>query len=74
MTTLQKFGAKGEIHTDERVYVLVDEAHRTQYGFTASYKRAALPNAVFFAFTGTPIEKKHRVTTTEFGEIFDKYS
>ena len=74
MTTLQKFGAKGEIHTDERVYVLVDEAHRTQYGFTASYMRAALPNAVFFAFTGTPIEKKDRVTTTEFGEIFDKYS
>jgi len=74
MTTLQKFGAKNEIHTDERVYVLVDEAHRTQYGFTAGYMRAAIPNGIFFAFTGTPIEKKDRVTTKEFGEIFDKYS
>ena len=76
MLNIQKFGTDNltDVHTDERVYVLVDEAHRTQYGFTAADMRVAMPNAIFFAFTGTPIEKKRRVTTEEFGEIFDKYS
>ena len=76
MLNIQKFGTDNltDVHTDERVYVLVDEAHRTQYGFTAVDMRVAMPNAIFFAFTGTPIEKKGRITTEEFGKIFDKYS
>ena len=74
MSTLQKFGAKNEVHTDKRVIVLVDEAHRTQYGYTATDMRNAMPNAVFFGFTGTPISKKDRVTVDEFGDIIDKYS
>ena len=74
MSTLQKFGAKNEVYTDKRVIVLVDEAHRTQYGFTAVDMRKAMPNAVFFGFTGTPISKKDKVTVDEFGDIIDKYS
>ena len=74
MTTLQKFGTKNEVHTDKRVIVLVDEAHRTQYGFTAADMRNAMPNAVFFGFTGTPISKKDRNTVDEFGKVIDKYS
>ena len=74
MSTLQKFGAKNEVYTDKRVIVLVDEAHRTQYGYTAVDMRNAMPNAVFFGFTGTPISKKDRVTVDEFGDIIDKYS
>ena len=37
------------------VFLLADEAHRTQYGGLAANLRRALPNAACFAFTGTPI-------------------
>ena len=41
MTTIQKFGtATGSlIHTNEKVIVLVDEGHRTQYKFNAEAMR-----------------------------------
>jgi type I restriction enzyme R subunit len=75
MTTIQKFGSKeNHIHTDQKVIALIDEAHRTQYKFNAQAMRAAMPNAVFFAFTGTPIDKKNRSTYQVFGPLLDKYS
>ncbi len=75
MTTIQKFGSKeNHIHTDENVIALVDEAHRTQYKFNAEAMRSAMPNAVFFAFTGTPIDKKNRSTYNVFGPMLDKYT
>lgn len=73
MTTIQKFGHGKEIHTNAKVIALVDEAHRTQYKFNAEAMRAAMPNAVFFAFTGTPIEKKNKSTYRVFGPMLDKY-
>jgi type I restriction enzyme, R subunit len=33
-----------------------------------------MPNAVFFAFSGTPIDKKNRSTYKVFGPLLDKYS
>jgi type I restriction enzyme R subunit len=55
MTTIQKFGNKeNHIHTDEKVIALVDEGHCSQYKFNAEAMRSAMPNAVFFAFSGTP--------------------
>jgi type I restriction enzyme, R subunit len=75
MTTIQKFGSKEDhIHTDEKVIALVDEGHRTQYKFNALAMRAAMPNAIFFAFTGTPIDKKNRSTYNVFGPLLDKYT
>lgn len=47
--------------------VLIDEAHRTQYGSLNSELQAAFPEAKFFAFTGTPIPKTHRT----FGAVKD---
>ncbi|AIC16478.1 type I restriction endonuclease subunit R [Nitrososphaera viennensis] len=74
MTTIQKFGtSSSHIHTDEKVIVLVDEAHRTQYKFNAEAMRSAMPNAVFFAFTGTPIDKRNKSTYRVFGPALDKY-
>jgi type I restriction enzyme R subunit len=35
----------------------VDEAHRTTSGDLGNYLMAALPNATYFGFTGTPIDK-----------------
>ncbi|CAM8670433.1 COG0610 Type I site-specific restriction-modification system, R (restriction) subunit and related helicases [Comamonadaceae bacterium] len=48
-------------------YVLVDEAHRSQYDFLAALMRASLPNAKFIAFTGTPLLNDDKHTLSEFG-------
>ena len=66
-----------EILSDkENIFVLIDEAHRSQYGLTASYMRESLPNAKFIAFTGTPIDKENKSTLHEFygGDYIDKYT
>lgn len=74
MTTIQKFGSPGDLKTDERVIVLVDEAHRTQFGWNSAYMRDAMRNAVFFGFSGTPIDKNNKSTFEVFGPLVDKYS
>jgi type I restriction enzyme R subunit len=73
MTVIDKFATDIPVHTDEKVICLVDEAHRSQYKFNAEQMRAAMPNAVFFAFTGTPIDKRERSTYRVFGQMLDKY-
>ena len=72
ITTIQKFqemdfGKDGNVKPDDRekVIILIDEAHRTQYGQFHSVLKAAFPNAKRFAFTGTPIPK----TQKEFGAV-----
>lgn len=59
----------------DNFFVLVDEAHRSQYGFLAAFMRASLPNAKFIAFTGTPLFKEDKNTLGEFGgkEYIDTY-
>ena len=87
MTTIQKFrevtgagGAarRGAVHPTlseaENIFVMVDEAHRTQYRSLAANMRQALPNACFFGFTGTPIDKKDRSTLRTFGPYIDTYT
>lgn len=75
MTTIQKFGSKeSHIRTEEKIIALVDEGHRSQYKFNAEAMRSAMPNAVFFAFSGTPIDKKNKSTYKVFGPLLDKYS
>ncbi|WP_206680809.1 type I restriction endonuclease subunit R [Endozoicomonas acroporae] len=63
------------LSTKPNFYVLVDEAHRSQYGFLAAFMRASLPNARFIAFTGTPIAKHDKDTLREFGagDYIDTY-
>ncbi|MBI5498011.1 MAG: type I restriction endonuclease subunit R [Deltaproteobacteria bacterium] len=56
------------------IFVLTDEAHRTQYGGLAANMRKALPNAAFFGFTGTPIDKEDRSTLQTFGPYIDTYT
>ncbi|WP_103287661.1 type I restriction endonuclease subunit R [Candidatus Nitrosocaldus islandicus] len=59
----------------KEVLVLVDEAHRSQYGVLAATMLRKLPNAVRVAFTGTPVFKFERNTFREFaypdeGELY----
>ena len=84
MTTIHKFQERAEelkenieILSDKKnIFVLIDEAHRSQYGMTAAYMRNSLPNAKFIAFTGTPIDKESKSTLKEFygGDYIDKYT
>jgi type I restriction enzyme, R subunit len=89
MTTVQKFQEAGGIGAGGKrvrtprhpvlsdatnLFVLTDEAHRTQYGSLGANLRRALPNAVFFGFTGTPIDKKDRSTLATFGPYIDQYT
>lgn len=91
-TTIQKFKPEEEgempVLTDRRnVIIIADEAHRSQYGFSAKtnnktgdvkygyakYLRDALPNASFIGFTGTPIELEDKSTPAVFGNYIDIY-
>ena len=92
-TTMQKFAPERgnstyPMLTDRRnVVVIADEAHRSQYGFSAKvardtgaisygmakYLRDALPNASFIGFTGTPIEAADANTPAVFGDYIDIY-
>ncbi|MBP2453006.1 type I restriction endonuclease subunit R [Mycolicibacterium lutetiense] len=85
-TTLQKFdltkqeresGADHPLLSDRRnIIVIVDEAHRSHYDQLDGYARHirdALPNAVFIAFTGTPISGIDRDTRDVFGPDIDVY-
>ncbi|MEA1963548.1 MAG: HsdR family type I site-specific deoxyribonuclease, partial [Candidatus Aerophobetes bacterium] len=81
ITTIQKFeGIAKHINKRENIIVLIDEAHRSQEGGLGNYMRAALPNAYYFGFTGTPIDKSKigRGTFIAFGypdePYLDKYS
>ncbi len=80
MTTVQKFQELGEeegypvLSEAENIFVMVDEAHRTQYKNLAANMRRALPNACFLGFTGTPIDKKDRSTVQTFGTYIHTYS
>lgn len=73
MTIIDKFATDAKPHTDEKVICLVDEAHRSQYKFNAEQMRTAMPNAVFYAFSGTPIDKRDKSTYRVFGPMLDKY-
>jgi type I restriction enzyme R subunit len=56
------------------IIVFVDEAHRTQYKDLAENMRTGLPNAQFFAFTGTPLLGSKRLTNQWFGDYVSEYN
>lgn len=87
-STIQKFVEETGLLSDrQNIIVLVDEAHRTQYGIEgkfdlesgemkygyAKYLRESLPNATYIAFTGTPIETTDKSTYGVFGDLIDVY-
>jgi type I restriction enzyme R subunit len=45
------------VNLRKNIYVLIDEAHRTTGGDLGNFLMAAVPNATFIGFTGTPIDK-----------------
>jgi len=59
-----------ELNTSSEILVMIDEAHRTEYGSLARNFDRAIPNATEIAFTGTPIDK----TEHRFRDYIDKYT
>lgn len=54
--------------------VLVDECHRTQSGKLHNAMKSLLPNAIFIAFSGTPLLKQDKKTSYEvFGDYIHCY-
>ena len=59
----------------DKFYILVDEAHRSQYKAMFNYMKDVLPNATFIAFTGTPlISKSKKNTYKTFGDPIHNYT
>jgi type I restriction enzyme R subunit len=57
-----------------RVYVFVDECHRTQGGDMNKQMKRWLENAIFIGFTGTPLLRRDKQTTREvFGTYIHTY-
>ena len=61
-----------DLNPSEKIIVLADEAHRTQFGGLAMTINAALPNAPKIGFTGTPLLKSQKMDQA-FGGYIDKY-
>ena len=58
VSMIHKFDKRpANLNTGENVIVLIDEAHRTTGGNFGNYLMAALPNATYIGFTGTPIDR-----------------
>lgn len=61
-----------DLNTSNKIIVLADEAHRTQFGNLAATINAALPNAPKIGFTGTPLLKTQKMDQA-FGGYIDQY-
>ena len=67
-----------ELISDKKIVFIVDEAHRSTFGDMLITIKETFPNAIFFGFTGTPIQdenqKKDNTTATVFGDELHRYS
>ncbi|HRC73804.1 MAG TPA: type I restriction endonuclease subunit R [Candidatus Competibacter sp.] len=72
-TLIHKFQTPEPLCDRPDVIVLTDEAHRSQYDTLALNMRAALPKALFLAFTGTPLIAGEERTKEVFGDYVSIY-
>jgi type I restriction enzyme R subunit len=72
-TLVHKFQTPERLCDRSDVIVLTDEAHRSQYDTLALNMRAALPKAMFLAFTGTPLIAGEERTREVFGDYVSIY-
>jgi type I restriction enzyme R subunit len=64
----------GDAYTkQDDIIVIIEEAHRSQYGTFAINMRHAWPNASYIGFTGTPLFKNDEITKQVFGEHVSTY-
>ena len=67
-----------EIMNSKRLVFIIDEAHRSTFGEMLLTIKQTFPKAIFFGFTGTPIQKENQkkmnTTSTVFGNELHRYS
>jgi type I restriction enzyme R subunit len=68
----EKEGEFANLNPSDKIIVLADEAHRTQFGGLAMTINAALPNAPKVGFTGTSLLKSQKMDQA-FGGYIDQY-
>lgn len=78
-TLVQKFESAKNKYTnfvddDQNIFVLIDEAHRTQGGQANLEMTRTIPNACYIGFTGTPLMKSEHESWRKFGSYIDKYT
>lgn len=64
----------GFIDNDKNIFVLIDEAHRSQSGMANFEMNRIIPNACYIGFTGTPLMKEEKESWRKFGGYIDKYT
>lgn len=82
MSNIQEDGSRNDhdiaLINKKRIVFIIDEAHRSTFGDMLITIKKTFPAAIFFGFTGTPIqkenEKKKNTTATIFGNELHKYS
>ncbi len=67
-------GARDFTDDDPNIFILIDEAHRTQAGQANIELNLVLPKACQIAFTGTPLMKQERSSAAKFGGTIDAYT
>lgn len=71
-TTINKFEAAAKSRTkitDENIFLLIDESHRSHTGEFHNMMNDVLPNAFKIGFTGTPLLRKDKTNTyLKFGQ------
>lgn len=67
-----------QMQMPRRLVFIVDECHRSTFGDSFAEIKATFPRALFFGFTGTPIQAKNQrrgnTTTDIFGNELHRYS
>lgn len=82
MSNIQEDGSRNDhdiaLINKKRIVFIIDEAHRSTFGDMLITIKKTFPAAIFFGFTGTPIqkenEKKKNTTATIFGDELHKYT
>ena len=64
----------GIVDTDKNIFVLIDEAHRSQNGIANFEMSRIIPNACYIGFTGTPLMRDEKESWRKFGGYIDKYT
>jgi type I restriction enzyme, R subunit len=77
-TLIHKFESSKEfrdfVDEDRNIFILIDEAHRSQGGFANIELNKTLPKACQIAFTGTPLMKSEKSIISKFGGLIDAYT
>lgn len=68
-----------DVINQKRLVFIVDECHRDVFGEMMLTIKNTFPHALFFGFTGTPIQKENQkknegITTSVFGDELHRYS